>query len=208
MFKKILIVCLISLISACNLPNDESSESIDSFEYEGDWGRSFLLYSDTGDVFCSKEIVSITKTTWKLYRFTYLGDSCEQFLSQLEFEGNIVAETDEVVDGLSVKRLLIENIDWVWWGLFEPFDIIPERPDQTGSDVYFEIAKVIFWDDSKMKSFEFDLFQDGDSFFSNIYGITDDPDSIGFPLVDSNSIILDSGYIKVMSIDKEQVDKL
>tara|TARA_B110001454_G_C12687645_1_gene420896 strand:- start:615 stop:794 length:180 start_codon:yes stop_codon:yes gene_type:complete len=59
-----------------------------------------------------------------------------------------------------------------------------------------------------MKSFEFDLFQDGDSFFSNIYGITDDPDSIGFPLVDSNSIILDSGYIKVMSIDKEQVDKL
>ena len=59
-----------------------------------------------------------------------------------------------------------------------------------------------------MKSFEFDLFQDGDSFFSNIYGITDDPDSIGFSLVGSNSIILDSGYIKVMSIDKEQVDKL
>lgn len=153
MFKKILIVFLISLISACNLPNDESSESIDSFEYEGDWGRSFLLYSDTGDIICSKEIVSITEATWKLYRFIYLDEDCEQFLSQLEFEGNIVAETDEVVDGLSVKRLLIENIDWVWWGLFEPFDVIPDRPDQAGSDVYFEIAKVILWDDSKMKSF-------------------------------------------------------
>lgn len=208
MFKKILIVCLILLISACDLSNDESSKPIASFEYEGDWGRSYLLYSDEGHVFCIKEIVSITETSWKLYRFTYLDESCEQFLSQLEFEGNIVAETDEVVGGLSVKRLLIENIDWVWWDLVEPFYVFPSSPDQAGSDVYFEMGKAMFWDDLKVESFELDLFQDGDSFFSNIYVISNDRDSALFPVRHSNSIILDSGYIKVTSIDKEQVNKL
>ncbi len=208
MFKNILVVCLISLISACGSSDDESSESIDSFEYEGDWGRSFLLYQNEGQAFCFKEIVSITETTWNLYRFVYLDEGCEQFLSQMEFEGSIVAETDEVADGLPVKRLFIENIDWLGWGLIEPFHVTPSSPDQAGSVEYFEIGKAKLWDTFKVESFELNLFQDGNTFFSNIYGISSDLDSVLFSPVDSSSIILDSGYIKVTSIDKEQVDKL
>ena len=205
--KRILVVCLITLISACSSSDNGSSEPIDSFEYEGDWGRAFLLYDDRGQATCIKEIVSITETTWKVYQFLYLDEGCESFLSQVEFEGDITAETDEVVDGLSVKRLLVENIDWVWMGSIEPFLIIPNSPDKAGSDALFAISKAILWDTFKVEAFELNLFQDGDSFFSNIftaYILANLPSLV----VDDNSINLDAGYIKIESIDKAEVEKL
>ncbi len=209
MLKRILVVCLISLISACGSSDDGNSESVENFEYEGDWGRAFLLYDDEGQARCTKEIVSITETTWKVYQLQYLDEACELFWSQNEFEGSITAETDEVVDGLPVKRLLIENIDWVWMGILEPFFASPSSPNYVGDDyALFIIGKAIFWDTFKGKTFELSLFQDGDSFFSNMYVTSNNLNAALFLVADSNSIIFDSAYIKVDSIDKEQVDKL
>ena len=204
MLKRILVVCLISLISACGSSNKEDTVDTNSFEYKGNWGRAFLLYDEDGQASCTKEITTITEDTWKLFQFIYSDEACETFYLQMEFVGDIATENSDVVDGLAVKKMYIENVDWVAMGVIEPFY---EPPNDQDKDIIFAISKGILWDGFKVETFELNLFQDGELFFSNIFTaflLSNTPSLV----VDGNSINLDSGYIKIESITKEQVDKL
>lgn len=196
-------VFILVLISACGASNDEGADA-ENFKYNGNWGRAFLLFDDKGQAICIKEIVSLTEVTWKIYQFLYLDENCDSFSIRVEFSGTLEKVTGEVVDGLPVERLLIENIDWTWMasiGLFLSEDSIEFY------ELFFAIIKGMQWEEFKVETFEFDLFEDDEILFSNTFTAYI---LYFFPSLSVNGrlINLESNYIEIESVTKESVDKI
>jgi len=206
-FKRIFICIIFPLVAGCGSSDKGEVQNDYNFQYEGLWGRAFLVYDDQSIAKCVKEVVSIVESKWELYQLVYLDDVCETLLGQFDFEGNIVGvEETSSVNGLPIKKLTIEDVDWVAMGVLEPFYVLPENPNAPSSDIIFAIAKGIHWDNFKPDGFEFNLFHDG-SLYSNIFtaNLLYQYPSLD---IDGDSIKIDSPYTKIDSLTKEQVDTL